>query len=92
MLDEQELERQKLRSEFNDFLTKAQDLYRSDPSRVSYTSSIKLLQTKQKIKFRNESGLILFKVTNEVTVSTSDDNQFQCHRFKLGEKHQALGP
>jgi hypothetical protein len=46
MLDEQELERQKLRSEFNDFLTKAQDLYRSDPSRVSYTSSIKLLQTK----------------------------------------------
>ena len=46
MLDEQELERQKLRSEFNDFLTKAQDLYRSDPSRVSHTPSIKLLQTK----------------------------------------------
>ena len=76
MLDEQELERQKLRSEFNDFLTKAQDLYRSDPSRVSHTPSITSLQTKYRIKFRNESGLILFKVTNEVTVSTSNDNQF----------------
>ena len=35
MVDEQELERQNLRKEFDDFLHKALDLYRSDPSRVS---------------------------------------------------------
>jgi len=60
MVDEQELERQNLRKEFDDFLQKAQDLYRSDPSRVSSIVEVftKIDQIESEIQKRSRSDFI----------------------------------
>jgi len=60
MVDEQELERQNLRKEFDEFLQKAQDLYRSDPSRVSSIVEVftKIDQIESEIQKRSRSDFI----------------------------------
>ena len=81
--EEQQLFQQKL-AEFNEYLHKCRALFNSDPTRVSHLQQVNYsaLQTRTKIKFRNESGLIVLKVTNERTT----------HRFQITKDFEDMGP
>ena len=82
---EEEILAQKQLAEFNEFLHSARALFNSDPTRVSKvinTNFVNLLQTRSKIKYRHESGLIVIKVTNERTT----------HRFHITKEYMDSGP
>ena len=82
---EEEILAQKQLAEFNEFLHSARALFNSDPTRVSNYFTDWLLcvkQTRSKIKFRNETGLIVIKVTNERTT----------HRFLITKENMDQGP
>ena len=76
-------------AQFNEYIHLCRDLYKSDPSMVGIHSLyfkpnpfLVLYQTRSKIKYRNATGLIVLKVTNER----------KTHKFMITKENEDMGP